>query len=1156
MAASDLPDGVSPDNQDVIFQPGNVASRPALQKVFPAPFPSGGPLGFTPSIVYAKSFVGPTGSIANLYLDSNNILWWEDVINSPGVHTMLATLLGSWAKSITANGREYIASSDSLHGADIPLQWDGTNLDRVTQDGPGAAPAVQSIALPSVALGTGPVIGGIAITECDPAGDADGNLTGFYVRCSASVATLFAGAQVTVAGSSVGFYNTTWTVSAVYTAFNMFLVLTYVPPGTAFGAGGTATITNGASLVRQKNVVTAYTAAAHQLQVGYQAQLAGVPTFAVGGGISSIVIGNEDNPGVATITTATAHGLLPGIFVSISGVNATAVGSGISAIVRAGQIVTVTMNAAHGLAPGAVVTVAGVVATSFNSTVQVLNVVSTTVFTFIQVDVDATSSGGTVSVNWPIPSSATPTYFEVLSCPTTTKFQVSINYSDGTWSSGTVSYAWNGTFYVSAVLSTTAFQYQQYGPDATYTVSSGESVTPHGQAAPGIHQCQVLFLTRQGAITRPSPPVQVVAAGGQYLSVTNIPIGPPNVVARILAFTGAAGATFFYIPATPQVNGQTVGTSTQIDDNVTTAALLDFSDPTLFSATGISIPGNNLSNQIVLDSALGFGFYGGRLLAWGMRNRIQNFLNLSFDGGQFYSAGVPTNFPCGWIVGSGVSGGGALVTTGRWGWAWQPSGVGSIYQSAYQDAYGAPILTPKTPYRFRVWIQGAGTSLTATISSASTSFSAAATVNGTTVGSFQEANFSQTMPTTIPNDMRLLLTWTGLPIVDELSVIYQSNPYLDTVILASYVQNPEAFDGVTGKFGSIQDSRKVMDIADLRETLYFLTQEPSGRLHETSDNGVTEPAGWSVNEVAANCGLLSAFGLTKSQADDSSAAGGGEWFSWASESGARIFGGAEPWKLSQEIQPDWDTINPAYNSSVWALNDAVSRRIYFGLPLSPASRGAPNLIYVMDYRNLNTASDIGNTGPVRIGYTGRVVATDHARKWTRWNLPSNGMALMYRQAGKIQPVLLAGNGWAPGVQLSSGNVYTLNPAKFTDDDYGKIFPYYITFFAPSAEQEQAMQLGGGRKLLVYLQVDVAGVGQIQITPLCNALTNPWSLIGIRTLSANPKVDLEWPGGNAQAQRIALKFASIPTVGTDNSFNLQKVVATFRRAARLPVRGAV
>ena len=51
----------------------------------------------------------------------------------------------------------------------------------------------------------------------------------------------------------------------------------------------------------------------------------------------------------------------------------------------------------------------------------------------------------------------------------------------------------------------------------------------------------VFFQDRQGGITAMSPAVPFIANGGQYLSVTNIPIGPPNVVARILAFTGVDG---------------------------------------------------------------------------------------------------------------------------------------------------------------------------------------------------------------------------------------------------------------------------------------------------------------------------------------------------------------------------------------------------------------------------------------------------------------------------------------------------------------------------------------------------------------------------------------------------------------------------------------
>src|ERR1700748_1168717 len=77
------------------------------------------------------------------------------------------------------------------------------------------------------------------------------------------------------------------------------------------------------------------------------------------------------------------------------------------------------------------------------------------------------------------------------------------------------------------------------------------TVTPFGQAAPGIHQVRQSFLTRQGFLTRPSPWAQFIANGGQYLQISNLAIGPSNVVARIIEFTGALGALFYYIPYTP-----------------------------------------------------------------------------------------------------------------------------------------------------------------------------------------------------------------------------------------------------------------------------------------------------------------------------------------------------------------------------------------------------------------------------------------------------------------------------------------------------------------------------------------------------------------------------------------------------------------------------
>ena len=64
-----------------------------------------------------------------------------------------------------------------------------------------------------------------------------------------------------------------------------------------------------------------------------------------------------------------------------------------------------------------------------------------------------------------------------------------------------------------------------------------------GNISPGVHQCSVIFVTRQGYYTAPSPPVSWTAAGSLKVNVTNIPTGPSNVIARLLAFTASGGAT-------------------------------------------------------------------------------------------------------------------------------------------------------------------------------------------------------------------------------------------------------------------------------------------------------------------------------------------------------------------------------------------------------------------------------------------------------------------------------------------------------------------------------------------------------------------------------------------------------------------------------------
>ena len=301
-AAVDLPEGVSPDCQDIETIPGSVYSRRCLSKVPSATFLGG------VTLTYGKSYTMPNGDVRNLWLDSAGNLWWNDVTNGGGVQLLAVLTPGSYGKSITAFGREYIAIIDLLHGADVPLQWDGTFLDRVTQDGPGAPPTIANLVLPAVA-----------------------------------------------------------------------------------GAGSPT-----ATLVRLNNVVTATTASAHGLKVGYQAQITGLSAQPIGF-TQTITINNEDNPGIATVKMTAPHGIAPGIFVSIQAPPAVSLGGGIAAISWAGGIATVTLTAAAVVSPGAQVTIAGT--TNYNGTWTVLAVLDATDFTFAMTPLTApgSESAGTAS---------------------------------------------------------------------------------------------------------------------------------------------------------------------------------------------------------------------------------------------------------------------------------------------------------------------------------------------------------------------------------------------------------------------------------------------------------------------------------------------------------------------------------------------------------------------------------------------------------------------------------------------------------------------------------------------------------------------------------------------------------------------------------------
>lgn len=676
-----------------------------------------------------------------------------------------------------------------------------------------------------------------------------------------------------------------------------------------------------ASGSRTNNEVTIVTTTAHDLLKGYLATISAVNAFIEN--ISSIVIDNATLPGIGVVTVATPHGLVPGVSIAINGVLPITVGGGITAWNRASGLVTATTATAHNLAVGSTPLVE--LNTDGFGPVIVLAVLSPTVFTYANSGGNGTGTAGGVMMPWPF---ADGTLFTVTAVPTSTTFQFAIDFTTGTWTTGNISFDWNGAFFVESIISPTSFTYRQVGPDAT--ISGGGTVVPTGQIPAGEHLVCQHFIDKTGFLTAGSPPVRFTASGGQYIQVNDLAIGPGETQGRALSFTGANGSRFFMLLIPAQVNGLQISTSTVVNDNTTTSAVMDFSDVTLLSATAVDIPGNNLFQQTTLNLPRGVDWYEDRLFWIGEKNTVIGFLNMGMDGGTLSGS----TLPLGWAV----TGTPAITQLGI-----MPAlvGSGTISQNASATAQGNVILQPLLNYSLRCWLSAGN--LQAVISSASTGFSSSAHIlagNG-----YSTVQFSLPMPAAIPADMTLTLTLISATVRD-LQMIYADNPNRNPIARASYIQNPEAYDADTGNIGPNDDPGELRAIFVLQESLHFLTTR---RLYSVQQIGNSEPSSWDPIQVSDRCGAFNANTVTT----------GKGWAAWGGQDGAFWYGGGIPDKVSATITPTWNAVTSMHT----IYNDSTAERVYFGV-----SFGVNGGTLVYDYH------EVGLDGP---------------GKWCPWNRQLN-----------------------------------------------------------------------------------------------------------------------------------------------------------------------
>jgi hypothetical protein len=792
-----------------------------------------------------------------------------------------------------------------------------------------------------------------------------------------------------------------------------------------------------------------------------------------------------------------------------------------------GFLVTITTTTPHGLSVGQSVTIAGVGVAGYNGTFAVVAAPSSTQFTYIAGISGLAASGSGTS------ASATTTI------QTTSAHGFVVGQLVTTTGIGVAGY--NGTFPITSVPNSTEFTFTAY--TGGLAASGGGTAAAAGSVDTGMHQVCVIFQTRQGYLTKPSPATSWTASGGKRAVVANIPTGPSNIVARILCFTGAGGASFFYVGS----GASLFSGSMVINDNTTTSLTVDFSDAILLAGTNV----DNLFNLVELGDCAGVTEYSERLFWWGERNKMNNWVNLGFDGG-FTGPSLP-HYPLGWTPDPVFAPGGAdeenFVV---WGAAYSIVGNGStptrglMTQGAVQDSLGAPLIQVNTDYTVR-----AHCAINSTLAQGTLHihlFSPSAGINTTGLeltaaqltASYVEYSAELTAPlTTIPSDLVLRIYADGTPTlngqfyIDSIEIFPTLQPTNSSIVRASRVEDPESYDGIEGFLSIAENNGQAIRAAfKLRERLYFVKEHS---LHVTQDDGTNEPSLWSIAEVSRRLGTPSVRGVGI----------GEDWVVIAHRTGLYIFSGGEPIKISQEIQPTWNQINWQYGQTIWVTVDTKERRIMVGAPMGTAT--TPNTVLMLDYHDLDDADDIATRPPVNITYTGRKTATDMARKWSPWNIAANSCALIERTNGTA---VVAIGGGLPGVggAGSTGKVYQLSDTQYSDDGTA-IQSSYTTHFFPERAVEQSLSLGAHRKLFSYLAMFVEGAGNLSLTSFVDSQSAPQAQQPL-PLSSPCLEDLELPI-NVLGERVAFQ---VNTNQTGAWFKLQKFTPSVRIDPWAPVRG--
>jgi hypothetical protein len=727
-----LPEGASPLTWDTDYITGSVFTRPGLVSVYTVGegwgFDWGANWGgatIAANFNYIKSLPLSGGGLYTVALDTAGNLWSENVITNPGVLIPLFPTVeaGSYAFSVTQSDFEYICFSDLVQGTDIPRQYNpqpqtsvagAYTLDRISQVGPGAPPTFQVTSTTTTTVttitswaGVGSIVTFQAVNSFT-AGQLV-KLGGFAVstffnnQVFSVLSTGLSGSQFEVSFAGYSGPSDSGTAVPQYT-YDIASISQPAQQSDPASPGHFSSLLWSAGVGSKSpgNVITVYYKIAFnapQDSVLANAFNSGLPTYVYisgapfGNGTQLVTsIGQATPPGAGYIrwyftfqTTASAYQFIGGPDSAAGQYQVT-------------LATLVTKEAVPNLNAGDQITIANASPSGWNSAWTITQALLSGTYNITQTSMDST---GIATYNWTWAGTGgaiAPQAKQLVTVVNTLGGNGIYNVASaiiatvtGGPSSGTFTISGFPAQAIAAVTengqATTAGTTFTFDPGA---VTFGSNTSPiygndngSGQVtvsgantavAAGTRQAVCFFETRNGLKTAVSAPITFTTnINASYIQATNIPIGPPNVIRRWIAFTtagqnGIPGPNFYTIdtPVSYTINNQTLKyTATYVDDNTTTQAKFTFTDAVLTAGEEIDVQGNNLFSQIELGSSAWNIAYAGRMFYGLEQNKVLNFTNMSFDGGYVPNPNGP-NVPLGWGIdptSNAIAGVGASITS-------------------------------------------------------------------------------------------------------------------------------------------------------------------------------------------------------------------------------------------------------------------------------------------------------------------------------------------------------------------------------------------------------------------------------------------------------------------------------------------------------------